>query len=111
MSATTTTATILERLAARASGPGYGLARILHVGDVGPNDDMFEHLAANGVQVLAECSGALGVLRGLELRCGPVLRSYAESGEEIELVHWSPRAPRVVHRYTVRVHRDAKATS
>ena len=96
---------VVRRLRELAGGPGYGLA-LIERGALPKDVSAFDALAERGVQVLEECRGAIGVLRGLETRCVPVLRNLADSGEEISLFYWRPSAPRVVMFWTLRVKLD-----
>lgn len=93
---------VVRRLRELAGGPGYGLA-LIERGALPKDVSAFDALAERGVQVPEECRGAIGVLRGLETRCGPVLRNLALTGEEISLLHWRPSAPRVAMFWTLRV--------
>lgn len=70
---------------------GYGgLACCNPAGEVPGASEALDKLERGGFPVLPECSGALGVLRGLDIpgKLGPgLLRSLADSGREVEVLH------------------------
>lgn len=71
---------------------GYGgLAWCGPAGDAEPDaGKALDNLEASGFPVLPECSGALGVLRDLDIpgKLGPgLLRSLSDSGREVEILH------------------------
>lgn len=87
---------------------GYNLAAVVPLDhDI---NDLTPLLA--GVPVLKEAAGALGVLRALEVRMGPIQRSFYLDGQAHRLLHLvftkDTVAPATLHDYIFKVEKEER---